>query len=155
MKENAGILRDERIKLFKDVCKSHNIKVTHQRLEIFLEVMDAHDHPCAEDIYHRVRERLPTISFDTVYRTLATLEHCGVIAKVQLLADKTRYDPNMEPHHHVVCTECSSILDFSWNRFDEADLPKEVRQWGDISSRHIQVRGICTDCMRKKGLDRE
>ena len=150
MNNKNARLREDRIKRFREVCKAHGIKVTHQRLEIFFEVVDAKDHPSAEDIYHRVRSRMPTVSFDTVYRTLATLEQFGVIAKVQLLLDKTRFDPNMEIHHHVVCSECKAILDFYWPHFDDFDLPEEVRQWGDVSSKHIHVKGICADCKRKK-----
>jgi len=39
-------------------------------MEIFREVAQAGDHPDAEKVFQGVRERMPTVSLDTVYRTL-------------------------------------------------------------------------------------
>lgn len=84
---------EEEFIAFRKVCKEHGIKVTHQRLEIFREVIRDHDHPSAEDIYSRVKDRLPCISLDTVYRNLAAFESYGFIGRVQIV-DKIRFDPN-------------------------------------------------------------
>ena len=139
-------LRDTRIELFREVCKSHGVKVTPQRLEIFLEIMDAHDHPGADEIYNSVRERMPTVSFDTVYRSLATFEQLGLIGKVLLFEDRARFDPNTETHHHMVCAECKTITDFYWPEFDCADLPPGTEGWGRVRSKHIRIRGTCARC---------
>jgi Fur family transcriptional regulator, peroxide stress response regulator len=148
-KDPTRLLQD-RIRVFKQVCKENGIKVTPQRIEIFLEIVDALDHPSAEDIHRRVRTRLLTISLDTVYRTLSTFESCGLIARVQFLEDKTRFDPNVEHHHHIFCTECKSIKDFYWPELDDADLPVEVQKWGRAQKKHLQVRGICSKCAQEK-----
>jgi Fur family peroxide stress response transcriptional regulator len=148
--ETRDHLSKEKIALFRTVCREQGIKVTPQRLEIFLEIVRARDHPSAEDVYTRVKTRLPTISLDTVYRTLATFERCGLVAKVQFLEDRLRFDPNLETHHHLFCSECKSILDFSWPDFDEAALPREVNEWGRPKTRHVHIRGICAACSAKR-----
>lgn len=139
-----------KIALFRRVCRERGIKVTPQRLEIFFEIVRAKDHPSAEDVYDRVKTRLPTISLDTIYRTLATFERCGLVAKVQFLEDRLRFDPNMETHHHLFCSECKSIVDFLWSDFDKAALPREVAHWGRPETRHVYIRGICAACSAKR-----
>lgn len=62
-------IAEEKILLFKKVCRENGMKGTPQRLEIFLEIMGAADHPAAERALPGTRTvRLPTVSLDTVYR---------------------------------------------------------------------------------------
>jgi Fur family peroxide stress response transcriptional regulator len=145
----ANESRKEQILLFKKVCRENGMKGTPQRLEIFLEIMSAVDHPAAEEIYERVRVRLPTVSLDTVYRTLATLERCGLISRVRLLSDRARFDPNTSLHHHVVCRVCDSVRDFYWKDFDGTEIPQEIKGWGCIDVKHIQMIGTCAECTQK------
>ena len=53
----------------------------------------AKDHPSVEDVYKRVKAKIPPISFDTVYRSLALFERKGVITMMRRLDDRTRYKP--------------------------------------------------------------
>ena len=92
------------VKAFEDTCRREGLKLTYQRLAILLALADAKDHPGAEDIYEQVKSKVPPISFDTVYRTLALFERCGVIARVQYPDDRARYDPDTAP------TPISSVL---------------------------------------------
>ena len=50
--------------------------------------------------------RVPTISLDTVYRTVATLADLGLVRRVALTPGPARYDANTTRHHHFVCTRC-------------------------------------------------
>jgi Fur family peroxide stress response transcriptional regulator len=126
------------------------IKLTHQRLEILRELAIAKDHPSAEDIYKRVKPKIPPISFDTVYRALALFERSGVIARVQYLDDRTRYDPNTARHHHMVCVQCRKIQDFDWPALDRMEVPEETRGWGRIQGKHLELRGVCRECLERE-----
>ncbi|MBU0681457.1 MAG: transcriptional repressor, partial [Proteobacteria bacterium] len=121
---------------FENACRKADLKVTHQRLEIFRELAQAHDHPSAEMLYNRIIKRLPTISLDTVYRTLATLEKHDLITRVQTLESQARLEAEMIRHHHAVCRKCGAITDFSWNTFDEVQVPAELSGWGRITKRN-------------------
>jgi len=127
------------------------LRLTHQRLEIFRELSRAQDHPSAEEIFHRVRERVPTISLDTVYRTLTTLEEHRLIARLDVGAGQARFDSNLEPHHHLVCSKCQRVVDFKWTAFEGADLPELAREWGRVVRKQVVLRGVCRSCL--KNLD--
>ena len=140
---------EDEFELFRKVWKERGIKITPQRLEIFRVLMESQYHPSAEDVYNRVKNLLPTISLDTVYRTLATFESCGIISKIQFSEDKARFDPNPNPHHHVFCAICKSLTDFYWANFENLDLPPEITEWGCPEIKHVHIRGICSKCLSK------
>ena len=140
-------LRDKKITLFRRVCGEQGIKVTHQRLQIFLEVVNANDHPSVEDVFERVRLRMPTVSLDTIYRTLSTFEKHGLITRVSFCEDKMRFDPNTHPHHHLVCRQCRGLQDFHWPEIDLVGLPHETAEWGQVEGIHVQVQGLCSKCL--------
>ena len=140
----------DRIRIFKQICNKLGLKVTHQRLEIFNEISSARDHPSTEEIFRRIKRKLPTVSFDTVYRTLALFERHRVITRVCRADDRTRYDFNLEPHYHLVCTRCRKIQDFFWPDLDHLAVPVETEEWGMIEDRYMEFRGICRKCLEKE-----
>lgn len=145
--EGTDSFPTDRLKAFEEICRELGLKLTHQRLEIFRVLANAEDHPSAEGVYERVKAKIPPISFDTVYRTLALFERHGVIARVNHLADRTRYDSNMTVHHHMVCTRCKRIRDFYWPAVDEMEAPEETKGWGSIEGAYLELRGICRACL--------
>ena len=73
-----------RMDRFIKACREDGAKLTHQRMEIFREVAQRGDHPDAEMVYKGVRERMPTVSQDTVYRTLWWLKDLSSIGASEL-----------------------------------------------------------------------
>src|SRR3546814_10947595 len=54
---------------------------------------------------------MPTISLRTVYQTLNDLAAMGELNALDLGTGSTRFDPTVEPHHHMVCDSCGRIVD--------------------------------------------
>lgn len=141
---------EEKLSTLEQLCTEKGITLTHQRLEIFREVASSSDHPSVEQIYNKLKSKLPMISLDTVYRTLSTLETIGIIAKVSVADNKGRFDANLVPHHHLVCTGCKGIFDFYWPAFDKLQLPPEAQRWGKVVAKQVELRGICEDCLKRE-----
>ncbi|VGO17814.1 Transcriptional regulator PerR [Pontiella desulfatans] len=142
---------EARLGRLTEVCRENGLRMTHQRLEVFREVASTGEHPDADTIFRRVRKRLTTISHDTVYRTLASLEEMGLVSRVDPIGGRARYDANGDTHHHFICTKCGSISDIYLN--DEPTLPDGIEALGSAESLHVQVRGVCHTCnptMRNK-----
>ena len=148
--ETETSLLQKRLKEFEQVCREKGVKLTHQRMEIFREVLTSKGHPSAEEIHKQLKKRMPTISLDTVYRTLTTLENYDIINKFNVLDDRGRFDANPTPHHHLVCTRCNGIQDFYWTIFDGIPLPPETKDWGRVHYKQVELRGVCEDCLRKR-----
>lgn len=143
----------ERIKECERICREKGLKLTHQRMEIFIEIARTFDHPSVEAIYKRVKQRIPAVSLDTVYRTVTTFEHYGIINKLEVLDDRSRFDANLKVHHHFVCIQCKNVQDFYWPIFDTMDIPEEASKWGHVQYSHVEMRGTCKECMNRKNTE--
>jgi len=140
--------QDVRTKLaeLEQACRRAGAKVTHQRREVLCAVINSGAHPDAATVLERVRARVPSISFDTVYRTLAFLEAHGLIRRVQLTSEPTRYDGEVTAHHHFVCTDCGRIFDFKSEALDALELPRAATALGSPTWRQLNVFGVCQTC---------
>ena len=137
---------ERRLERFKAAAKAAGVKLTHQRLEIFREVAGSVEHPDAEAVFRGVRERMPTVSLDTVYRTLWTLNDLGLITTLGPRRESVRFDANLDRHHHYVCVRCGLALDFESAEFDALRVPKMVKEFGSVVATHVEGRGICGKC---------
>lgn len=139
----------QRLDHFEKVCRAAGLRLTHQRLEVFREVARSGEHPDAESIHRGVRKRLPTVSLDTVYRTLWLLTDLGLITILGPSRERTRFDANLDPHHHFVCVRCGLMRDFTCPELDAVALPAEAWAFGRIEATHVEARGLCRDCARQ------
>jgi len=142
-------LSKQQLDHLKQICDEAGIKLTHQRLEIFREIVSACDHPSAELIHKRLQKKMPTIAIDTVYRTLATFDELGIVKTLHVMGERALFDANLKQHHHFVCTRCKAVQDIYWPEFDNSMLPEKTGHMGKIQSRHLELRGICKRCMEK------
>jgi Fur family peroxide stress response transcriptional regulator len=136
----------QRLAEFVEACRRHGLKATHQRTEILRELARTDEHPDADTIFHRVRQRVPSISLDTVYRTLRTFEEKGIIGRVGFIRDRSRSDANTDKHHHFVCSQCGRIRDFYSEELDSFRAPPEVEQMGEVDGIYVELRGRCREC---------
>lgn len=132
---------------FETTCRVHGLKVTHQRLEIYRGLVQSTEHPSAEALHKMLAERMPTLSLDTVYRTLATFEELGLVKRVETMASQARFEAVIEQHHHFFCDQCGQLVDFHWHSFDSMGLPEALQGIGKIRDKNVVVHGVCKQCL--------
>jgi Fur family transcriptional regulator, peroxide stress response regulator len=131
------------------MIKRENIemKLTPQRLAI-LDCLDGNTrHPSAADVFRAIAPNFPTMSIATVYNTLETLKEKGVVKELGIDSDKKRFDPNTEPHHHLICLNCKEIIDV-FSDFS-LDLQENEKYGYEIVGKHVDFYGICPKCKEK------
>ena len=132
---------DELTELFR----AQGLKMTPQRQSIFRALESSMVHPTAESVYAEVRTEMPTISLRTVYQTLNDLAAMGELQALDLGTGSTRFDPNLEPHHHLVCEVCGRVDDL-YAEFPDVALPSRNPFGFQATSTEIVFRGRCADC---------
>jgi len=142
---------EQKIEKLKNVCHSMGMRITPQRVEIYREVAKSCNHPDAETIYETVKEKMPNVSVDTVYRTLASLEELGMIFRVDNQLPKARFDADKTPHHHFLCTKCNEVYDIFLDENETIHIPKNASEFGTIKDTNLQIRGICNKCLKQNG----
>jgi Fur family peroxide stress response transcriptional regulator len=137
---------ERRVETFKEAARKAGVKLTHQRLEIFREVAASREHPSAEAVLKAVQPRMPTVSLDTVYRTLWLLNDLGLVSTLGPRRESVRFDANLAHHHHYVCVRCGLARDFESEELNALRIPEAVRAFGSIVATHVEVRGVCSRC---------
>lgn len=137
---------EQRLDQLKAVAKRAGVKLTHQRLEIFRELAATDEHPDADSIFRAVQHRMPTVSVDTVYRTLWMLHDLGLVTTLGPERNGVRFDANLDQHHHYVCRRCGLVRDFESADLNALRVPDAVKALGSIADAHVEVRGVCTSC---------
>lgn len=130
----------EKVDDFIASCKQEGLKVTHQRVEIFKTLAETKEHPDVETIYNKVRERIPTISLDTVYRSLRTMVNHDLITLVQVTPERMRFDANTAPHYHFIDIDTGKVIDLEIDPI-ELNIPDEIGKYGEVDSVNIEFRG--------------
>lgn len=126
--------------------RASGFRLTHQRLEVVREVASTDTHPDADRVFRRVRERVPTISLDTVYRALGTLADLGLVNRVSGVTGAARYDANTVQHHHFVCTRCGLIGDIHSAELDRLEAPAGAARLGKVEGVEVRFIGACHEC---------
>jgi len=130
-----------------DDHKHISIKLTPQRLAILEYLENNKDHPSASDIYNALSERFPTMSFATVYNTLRTLKMKDTIRELAIDPDKKRFDPDMTPHHHLICTGCGKIVDIHSEFMLE--LAEGEKCGFEVTGNQVDFYGLCPRCKNR------
>ncbi len=126
--------------------RSRGMKVTPQRQAIFRALGDSTVHPTAESVYALVSAEMPTISLRTVYQTLNDLAAMGELQVLDVGTGSTRFDPNLEPHHHLVCDGCGRIVDVPAGRSRPAVPAHAAAEGFEVTTTEIVFRGRCAAC---------
>jgi len=136
------------IKEFREMCESAGIAVTHQRQVVWQALRNMHGHPSPEEIYERVKPRIPAISLATVYKNIHLFIESGMFREVSLHHGSMRVETNPRPHHHLVCMECKSITDIDADDLGIATRARKLPS-GFLAERFtIDVLGRCADCQK-------
>lgn len=142
---------EKRMDRFREGLRRAGVKLTHQRLEIFQEVARSGAHPDAETVFKGVRKSLPTVSLDTVYRTLWLLLDLGLLSTLGPLRERVRFDANINAHHHFVCKRCGMTQDFYIAGLDDRKIRAAVKTLGRAEKTQVEVTGLCLHCSKKIG----
>jgi Fur family peroxide stress response transcriptional regulator len=134
---------------FREKCRENNLKITPQRIVIYQELLKSEDHPNAEALHKRVKERIPDISLDTVNRTLLTYSKIGIIHLVEGYGEARRYDPHIANHHHFRCVNCNTIIDFDYKPYDNIIIPGNIKKAHSVLNKKILLEGHCNKCRKR------
>jgi Fur family peroxide stress response transcriptional regulator len=141
-KRNPAFDRDK----FKRVCREHRLKITPQRVAIYKELVKSETHPTTDTIYQIVKKEYPHISFDTVNRTLLTYAETGIVDVVEIFGGAKRFDPNINNHHHLHCTQCGKVFDFYSRAYDNLKVPDELQAQFQVTGKRVVLKGLCREC---------
>lgn len=121
------------------------VRYSKQREAILLDLQSRFDHPTADQVYSSLKRTHPGLSLGTVYRNLGFLEQNGQIRKLDIGDGTVRYDGNINPHIHFICSNCHTIIDLPLSAKLAKEICESVNQI-EIEDIQIQIKGKCQNC---------
>lgn len=116
------------------------MRYSKQREAVYKVLCGTKTHPNVAWIHSQTQTIIPEIGLATVYRNLEELTSQGRIRKISARNNPERYDADISPHTHFVCTVCNRIT----------DLPdgavKVTCKCQNVQCVDVMVYGICDDC---------
>ena len=131
------------------------MRMTPQRRVILEELRKVNDHPAADEIYQRVRKRLPKISLGTVYRNLEVLCELGEIQRLELSGSTKRYDGVPNKHYHIRCIGCGRVDDAPIAPLNQLEDDLYGTTVYEIIGHNLEFTGLCPQCSRLGGAQQE
>jgi len=129
------------------------LKDSVKRSAIIDYFLKADKHFSTEELYNRLKNIIPKISYSTVYRALKLLTECGLASERQFEKGKTSFEPvhKKEHHDHLICVGCGKIIEFT-NREIEKLQKKIARKFQfTIKNYKLEIYGLCQNCSKKGG----
>lgn len=121
------------------------MRYSKQRESLLSVLRNTRQHPTAQEIYEKMRERDPKISLGTVYRNLALLTELGEILRIDTEHDSVHYDGFTHQHYHFVCSDCKSVSDLDMPPLSiEAEVEKQTGC--SVSGHSLVFYGKCKNC---------
>jgi Fe2+ or Zn2+ uptake regulation protein len=118
---------------------------TKQLQIIWDTVKDDQSHPTADQIYDRVRKKMPSISLGTVYRNLQKLVSDEKL-QVLMRGRSQHFDPLVERHQHFICERCDRVYDVLIDNQREIKPVKLPHEGFKVTSHQLAFYGTCKNC---------
>jgi Fur family ferric uptake transcriptional regulator len=85
----------------------------------------------------------------SIYRVLELLVEHGLVERVAVDRDQTRFEralPSGEHHHHLVCEQCGRLVAFDDPGLERAISRVSARLGARVDHHEVVLRGACGNC---------
>jgi Fur family transcriptional regulator, ferric uptake regulator len=134
-----------------EFLRARGLRRMASRIQVLAVLEPVNGHLPVAEIHQRVRACLPDGTqppdVATIYRTVTTLLDQGVLHALTLDGGVTTYGLATAPHHHAVCTQCSSIIEVPAGQLSVALEHAMAGSSFALSERAgLTLRGLCPQC---------
>lgn len=141
---------DNTFEHIKEIFDQYLIEKKHrktpERYNILEEIYAHEGHFNAETLYNMMQDRY-RVSLATIYNTLELLLDCSLIVKHQFGEQVAQYEKTFGAaiHHHLVCTKCGKVKEFSDKNIRTAIQSKKFS--GFVPTHYsLYLYGMCKKC---------
>lgn len=129
------------------LMREAGLRVTPQRRAIVSALTRAVGALTPQGILDEAQQETPRLGLATVYRTVDLLEELGCVRRVVEFDGTGGVALCSASHgHHVLCTECGRVAEFSTCRLTET-IDAAGRETGFTINRHyLELLGLCGRC---------
>ena len=122
-------------------------RFSKKRQAIYDAMLQSREHPSAEWVYQTLKPEYPNLSLGTVYRNIKGMVASGEVICVGNVDGKDRYDAHVEPHLHLVCRSCGTVVDIDMTEAMVSQCHTiAADNQVDLDLRSVHFAGLCSGC---------
>lgn len=140
------VSQDVRFEQLITALKERDFRLTPQRIELVRLIAASEGHPSASQLYAKIKRQFTTISHATVYKTLALLKEMDQVLEIDLHGDSHYDGNNPQPHPHIICIKCNTIIDGDMYQDPNSIRRTEQASGYKILRQQITLYGLCPAC---------
>lgn len=133
-----------------DMLKRKGYKFTEQRKAILNVLNDKAGHYNANEIFNIVAEKIPNISFSTIYRNLETLVRLGIVNKLSIEEGLNHFELSSRGHHHhIICKLCGDVREIDFCPYKAIEKSRLEEIGFEPLEHKFEIYGLCSKCRNK------
>lgn len=123
---------------------------TKQRQVLLRIIQQTEGHLDANEIYQQARQKSPSISLSTVYRSLQLFRELGLIEEHQFDGTRRCYETTpRSKHHHLVCLGCGRIFEFTCPSAEGLKSRINREEGFKVTDAEVRLVGYCPECQQR------
>ena len=126
--------------------KAAGYKLTLPRLAVIEVLESSSDHLSHHQILAEGQKVYPKLSRATVYRTMELLVALNLVRPLYLNDPTQRFVSASGGHHHLVCSNCGTIIEFDHCTADQLAQELSAQYSFQIYSHLLEFQGMCKEC---------
>lgn len=128
-----------------EILKKQGYKKTDKREMILQMFAESEKYLTAKDLLNVLKIEFPGMSFDTIYRNLATFVQLGILEETELSGERHfRMQCEIDHHHHhFICMSCGNIKEV---HLCPMELLDEGLPGYEIENHKFEIYGKCPRC---------
>lgn len=128
-----------------EILKDNGYKKTDKRELILTMFSETTKYLTARDLLAVLKPQFPGMSFDTIYRNLATFVELGILEETELNGERNfrMHCESDHHHHHFICRDCGDVKELS---LCPMDLLGENLPGYSIEAHKFEIYGKCPSC---------
>lgn len=126
--------------------QSAGFKLTPPRQAVLQVLEESREHLTPAEVLARAQAIYPSLGRATVYRTIELLINLGVVRPIFLGARGMCLTLAEGGHHHLICFECGSVIEFEECTVGELEQELAQRLNFQIRGHLLEFYGVCERC---------
>ncbi|HMB00461.1 MAG TPA: transcriptional repressor [Spirochaetota bacterium] len=150
-------LADQVANNFREFLKGKKLFYTRQRKLVLEKILAFRPHFTAEELIQAFYRDKISVSRATVYRTILHMEDAGLIRKIDLDDNVSRYETvaGQKHHEHLICRECGKMIDFTDDNLEKITARIAGRHNMSLYNHSVEIYGLCARCRAKQERGRQ
>lgn len=130
----------------ENALRHAGLRVTETRRGVY-DVLHTLPHARADEVFARVRERLPATSMQSVYNALGDFVDAGLARRIEPAGHPGLFELRVaDNHHHLVCRGCGRVEDVDCVVGAAPCLHPQQTHGFSVEAAEVTFWGMCASC---------